>query len=138
MNSERIRELVARTFVLVNPMPIESGHVLSEPDTTSVLKKHVISDFCMKVTSEGHIYAGDLYNSMLRKAATHRRAIETALKGLNKNPKKFIHIPQPIRTREISKFETNIKRMYKVPIDQCEKHWVGKYFIYNLFKSLNR
>ncbi|KAI7855203.1 hypothetical protein BDC45DRAFT_534887 [Circinella umbellata] len=104
MNSERIRELAARTFVLVNPIPIESGHALSAPDTTSVLKKHVISDFCMKVTSEGHIYAGNLYNSMLRKAAIHRKAIETALKGLNKNPKKFVHIPQPIRTREINNY----------------------------------
>ncbi|KAG2215022.1 hypothetical protein INT45_000033 [Circinella minor] len=102
MNSERIHELVAHTFVLVNPIPIESGHVLSEPDTTSVLKKHVISNFYMKVTSEGHVYAGDLYNSMLGEAATHRKAIETAYNGLKKNPKKFSHIPQPIRNCEIS------------------------------------
>ncbi|KAG2211488.1 hypothetical protein INT45_002782 [Circinella minor] len=102
MNSKRICELVACTFVLVNPIPIESGHVLSEPDTTSVLKKHVISDFCMKVTREGHVYAGDLYNSMLGEAATHRKAIETAFNGLKKNPKKFSHIPQPIRNCEIN------------------------------------
>lgn len=138
MNFERIRESVARTFVLVNPIAIDSGRVLSEPDTTSVLKKHVISDFCMKVTSEGPVYAADLYNSMLGEAATHSKVIEAAFNGLKKNPRKFSHIPQPIRNREISKFETNIKRMYKVPIDQCEKHWVGKYFIYNLFKSYNR
>ncbi|KAG2216209.1 hypothetical protein INT45_011162 [Circinella minor] len=80
----------------------------------------------------------DLYNSMLGEVATHRKTIETAYNGLKKNSKKFSHIPQPIRNREISKFETNIKRMYKVPIDQCEKHWVGKYFIYSLFKSYNR
>ncbi|KAI7847684.1 hypothetical protein BDC45DRAFT_597873 [Circinella umbellata] len=114
MNFERICKSVARTFVLVNPIAIDSGCVLSEPDTTSVLKKHVISDFCIKVTSEGPVYAADLYNSMLGEAATH------------KNPRKFSHIPQPIRNREI------------IPIDQCEKHWVGKYFIYNLFKSYNR
>ncbi|KAG2204921.1 hypothetical protein INT45_013840 [Circinella minor] len=39
---------------------------------------------------------------------------------------------------KIERFESNIKYMYKFPINKCKDHWVANYFIHNVFKSIVR
>ncbi|KAG2217114.1 hypothetical protein INT45_006680 [Circinella minor] len=74
--------------------------------------------------------------AFLQESRTHRQALEDAW---DKNPRAFVKygsILTAIKTIEVSKFETNIARMYKVWIGRCEKHWIADYFIHSVYNSI--
>ncbi|KAG2224717.1 hypothetical protein INT45_009032 [Circinella minor] len=137
---QRFRDSMAQHYQPPPGAPdVNSRGTIKKPDygkDKSIGKKAIVA--FLKI--HGNIdeeSVDSMYKSLLKESRTHKRALERALDQSPSVTTYRTFSPQ-IRRMEIEKFEGNIKYMYKLPIDKCKDHWVGDYFIHNVFKTIVR
>ncbi|KAI7848890.1 hypothetical protein BDC45DRAFT_522172 [Circinella umbellata] len=137
---ERFQDSMAQDYQRPSGAPdVDSRGTIKKPDygkERSVGKKAILAFLKIhgNIDEESVEY---MYKSLLKESRTHKRALERALDQSPSATTYKTFSPQ-IKKVEIEKFEGNIKYMYKLPIDKCKDHWVGDYFIHNVFKTILR
>ena len=139
--TEEQREQLFCEYMLLNYQPPPGAPDLTSTGTIERYgngkdKKAVLT--FLKVNGNiGEESVNSMYESLLKELRTHKRDLECALDQFP-SVATYKDFPSQVKRMEIKKFEDNIKRMYKLPIDKCKDHWVANYFIHSVFKSIVR
>ena len=137
---QRFRDSMAQHYQPPRGAPdVNSTGIIEKPaygKDKSIGKKAILT-FLKTHGNIGEESVNGMYESLLKESKTHKKALECIL-GEAPSVTTYRDFPPQSKRMEIAKFETNIKYMYKLPIDKCKDHWVGDYFIRNVFKTIAR
>ncbi|KAI7848763.1 hypothetical protein BDC45DRAFT_561373 [Circinella umbellata] len=119
--TEEQREQLFREYMSLNYQPPPGAPDLTSTGTIERYgngkdKKAVLT--FLKVNGNiGEESVNSMYESLLKESRTHKRDLECALDQFP-SVATYKDFPSQVKRMEIKKFEDNIKRMYKLPIDK--------------------